>query len=105
MISNMPRGLQRIYGAYFGILTTKSSKLVDGEIRIETEKHDFSSYMSGLAKLVTKTANDEQTKLSNLTKLATESEEKSRVARFAILATQLAFILLCAFAIRLFSLP
>lgn len=92
------------YLQYFGILTTKFSRLTQGEIRIETEKYDFSSIMSGLATLMMKTANDENTKLSDLVKQATERNEKSRIARFAILATELAFILLCIFAVKIFSL-
>jgi hypothetical protein len=74
------------------------------EVRVETEKYDFSSIMSGLATLMMKTASDESTKLSNLVKQATESNGRSRIARLAILATELAFILLCIFAVRIFSL-
>lgn len=93
------------YLQYFGILTTKFSKLTQGKIRIESEEHDFSSFMSGLAALITKTATETQKQLSDLVKHATEADEStSRLARLAVRATQAAFILLCVFAVRIVSL-
>jgi hypothetical protein len=91
------------YLHYLGTLTTRFSRLAQGEIRIETEKHDFSAFMSDLATGLRKTGDEENTRFAALVKEASENDGKSRAARLAILATQLAFILLCVFAVKIVS--
>jgi hypothetical protein len=85
-----------------GHLSTKLSKNLQGEIRLETETYDISWLFGGMSSLLSKEAAEARNKINELTQLGAKVETKT-AAKIATASTSVALILLCIFAVRVFA--
>jgi hypothetical protein len=85
-----------------GRLSTKLSKSLQGEVKLDTETVDISWFFAGLSSLLSNEANEARNRISELVQRAAKVETRT-AAKIATAGTYLAFILLCVFAVEVFA--